>query len=1654
MSTIRPTNGDTGWGTKLNNHLNQLIKQDTGGINYFTTDPNWDTIKNGFTGLTAIPAGYTFVNTTTKTLKRWSGTAWEILLDSSKLTTARIIAATGDATWSVSFDGSANVTDDIIFKNVVTAGTNTKITYNAKGLVTAGAPLAATDLPDIPWSKITLKPTTLAGYGITNAYTKTEVDSLINGLTFKEPARVATTANIALSGFQAIDGVTVADGNRVLVKDQTSAAQNGIYWARSGAWQRADDADVSADVPSGMYLFIQEGTVNKDTSWVLTTNNPINLGTTLLTFTQFTSAGSITAGNGMVKVGNTLNAVGTAGRIVVGADSIDLATAGTAGSYPKVTTDAYGRVTAGGPLLASDIPDIFVKTAGDTMTGQLVAPTVKLINGAGAGKVLQSDATGVGSWVAPETLLNDNYVLKTGDTMTGPLTVNKSGNALVLSADATPTSTTTTLDAPNLFFRGKYWNGTAAANYDSILSFDVTAGGTAPAGKFTFDFGALTTTSEKSSIDSTGLITATNLRAAGLAGTGNRMVVADATGKLAVQAIPTGVTTLAALTDTTITNPTANQILKRVGTQWVNSTLTATDIPDAFVKLVGDTMSGGLVIETPDSLRLKSATANAGYGVIHRNDGTNYYILLTAANASSGVFNALRPFSINLASGLVSMGNGLTVTGALTATSFSGSGTGLTALNATNITTGTVSPARLGTGTPSATTVLLGNGTWGAVPATAGDNLGNHTATTTLNMNNKAIEGAAYLEIGNDGTGDRSSYIDFHSSGTPNTIDYSSRIIRNGGVNGALEFDNKGTGGYKFFGGAIQTINSVSPVNGAIRLTPNMHLNAGGVNNGIYLNWDHGTGAADALMLAVGNGAGGLAFGVRRDGILSLTPAAITNLKTVLGVSAGGADNLGNHTATTTLNMANQPIVGAGFLEIGNRGTGDRNSFIDFHSSGAPDALDYSARIIRTGGVNGVLDFDNKGTGGYRFFGGAINTINGVSPANGAIRLTPSLHLNAGAGHAMYVNWDNGAGAGGNASFMVSNGVRGALFYVTYAGNAAFAGDVSASSLSFGAATKQHLNLYGTSYGIGVQAGTLYNRTNGGFAWFLNGAHNDGALNPGTGGATLMQLNSTGLVLFGKNYMRGAEANIGGWPNANFDTYRAGAGLLTAWNYSGGQGELDLFSSQANGATGGFRFYNLKAANNTAPTLLLTIDGQNGNIRTTGYFASDPLAGTQAGTSTNKIILADTSGNIIPTSISLVPAASATHWNGTYSYVHLGDWGAGTNVAGKTVVLVHRAAVADQANSLSAGALAWFNTNYLNLANFTLPVNRWIASTDGKNRFNFTANGRTHFGSQNGYEWRSAADAPLLYLNNNGFAQFQGPIGGINGMAPTNGAIRLTPNLHLNSGAGNGIYVNWDNGAGSGGNSSFLVGNGVGGALFYVTYAGNAAFAGDVSASSLSFGAATKQHLNLYGTSYGIGVQGNTLYSRTGYGFAWYIGGEHSNAQNDPGTGGVFLMGLNVAGGGHLTVASLGGVGNRAVYSTGTGQLTNTASDGRMKTNITPVVYSLDTIKNLNPVTYNWKTDFEWTDPKTGETEVKNLQETLGSQKEIGLIAQEVEKLVPEAVGINSQGTYSLDYPKLVPVLIKGMQEQQEIIEKQSGEIVDLKNLVNSLLERVARLEN
>lgn len=176
----------------------------------------------------------------------------------------------------------------------------------------------------------------------TDAANKGYVDSVAQGLDVKGSVKVATTANIALSGLLTVDGVTLVAGNRVLVKNQDLPEENGIYVVASGAWARSSDLSLAAQFP-GAFTFVEEGTLFANSGWVCATDAPVTVGTTPILFEQFSGAGQITAGSGLSKTGNTLDVNVDNTTLEIFADALRIKTTYT--GQTSITT--LGTITTG-----------------------------------------------------------------------------------------------------------------------------------------------------------------------------------------------------------------------------------------------------------------------------------------------------------------------------------------------------------------------------------------------------------------------------------------------------------------------------------------------------------------------------------------------------------------------------------------------------------------------------------------------------------------------------------------------------------------------------------------------------------------------------------------------------------------------------------------------------------------------------------------------------------------------------------------------------------------------------------------------------------------------------------------------------------------------------------------------------------------------------------------------------------------------------------------------------------------------------------------------------------------------------------------------------------------------------------------------------------
>jgi hypothetical protein len=286
-----------------------------------------------------------------------------------------------------------------------------------------------------------------------DAATKNYVDLTIQGLDPKQSVRAATTANIAtLSGTMTIDGVALVVGNRVLVKDQTTASQNGVYVVAAGAWTRADDLSTWEELVSA-YLFVEQGSTNADNGFLCTVDAGGTLGSTAVTFVQFNGAGQIVAGNGLSKSGSTLSVVGTANRITV-SGSVDIAS--TYVGQSSITT--LGTITTG----VWNGTSIAVANGG---TGATTSSAARTNLGLSIGTDVQAYDAELAA-IAGLTSAADRLPYFTGSGTAALATFTTFGRSLVDDADAAAGRTTlglgtiATQDASNVAITGGTIGGT------------------------------------------------------------------------------------------------------------------------------------------------------------------------------------------------------------------------------------------------------------------------------------------------------------------------------------------------------------------------------------------------------------------------------------------------------------------------------------------------------------------------------------------------------------------------------------------------------------------------------------------------------------------------------------------------------------------------------------------------------------------------------------------------------------------------------------------------------------------------------------------------------------------------------------------------------------------------------------------------------------------------------------------------------------------------------------------------------------------------------------------------------------------------------------------------------------------------------------------
>jgi len=435
-------NGTTATAVNILGTTNQISVANGNGTGNPTIAISSDAVLPG-TGGIVIPAGTTGqrgsstlgnirYNSTTGLFEGYNG-AWTAFASGSGVTSV----ATGTGLTGGPITSTGTISIDV---TGVTAGTYGSslvvpvIAVNAQGQITSAT---NTTINAVTLTTGTISTTPSGSTDIAN---KSYVDTVAQGLDTKASVEAGTTVNITLSGTQTIDGIVLVSGDRVLVKNQTLPANNGLYLCAAGAWTRTTDMDTWAEVP-GAYVFVETGSTLADTGWVCTSDAGGTIGVTAITWAQFSGAGS---GVSSITFGSTglTPATATTGAVTV-AGTLALANGGTG------QTTAAAAITA---LTGTQTSAYYLRSNGTNATLSALSAadltgTVAIASG-GTG---QTTASAAFNALSPVTTTGD-LIIGNGTNSATRLAIGANGylltsNGTTASWVAAPASGVTTFSA-------------------------------------------------------------------------------------------------------------------------------------------------------------------------------------------------------------------------------------------------------------------------------------------------------------------------------------------------------------------------------------------------------------------------------------------------------------------------------------------------------------------------------------------------------------------------------------------------------------------------------------------------------------------------------------------------------------------------------------------------------------------------------------------------------------------------------------------------------------------------------------------------------------------------------------------------------------------------------------------------------------------------------------------------------------------------------------------------------------------------------------------------------------------------------------------------------------------------------------------------------
>jgi len=353
------------------------ITGDTGSDNFVTGETlDFEGNSQVVTAVSANKVSFSIANASIGTTQLTDANVTNVKLANSTITLGSSTLTLGSTTTAVAGLTQVDVDNIRVDANTIsTTNGNGDLTLSPNGTGTVKVPSGYKDR---------------AGFTTDSLATKEYVDATSQGLDVKNSVVAATTVNLSAtyangtagvgatltfgSAVTTLDGVTLTDGDRILVKNQTTQSQNGIYVRTSSTvWTRTVDADTASELTGGSFVFVEQGTDNADNGYVFTHEGTPTIGTTSLTVGQFSGAGQITAGDALTKTGNTLNVAVDGSSIEVNSDAL------------RVKALGITNAMLAGSITRSKLANPFIRLADESSTlGQVfLEDTLEFLAGEG-----------------------------------------------------------------------------------------------------------------------------------------------------------------------------------------------------------------------------------------------------------------------------------------------------------------------------------------------------------------------------------------------------------------------------------------------------------------------------------------------------------------------------------------------------------------------------------------------------------------------------------------------------------------------------------------------------------------------------------------------------------------------------------------------------------------------------------------------------------------------------------------------------------------------------------------------------------------------------------------------------------------------------------------------------------------------------------------------------------------------------------------------------------------------------------------------------------------------------------------------------------------------------------------------------------------------